>query len=101
MKFIKLAVLLIGVLRADNSVFRTDLSLIRVDARVTKAGALLNGLDASSFRIEDEGMVQPIVQCSLDQQKLDVVLLFDVSSSMGPSIRQVALTADRALKELY
>ena len=38
--------------------------------------------------------------CSQDEAPLDVILLFDISSSMGPSIRKVADSAQLAMSEL-
>ncbi len=90
----------LATLCAQDPVFRTDVSLVRVDAQVTLAGKIVDGLQKDDFLIRDNGKPQPILYCSQDEEPLDLLLLFDTSGSMLPSIRRLAASARTALSEL-
>jgi hypothetical protein len=71
--------------------FRTDVSLVHLDAEVVSAdGRLLTGFTRDDFRILDEGEEQPILYFSAGEEALDLVLLFDTSGSMKPQVQKVA-----------
>jgi hypothetical protein len=53
--------LLLPLLLQDQRVFRSDVSLVRVDAEVRTETGPVDGLNRASFRIRDNGAVQPIV----------------------------------------
>jgi VWFA-related protein len=88
------------LLAAQDLVFRTGVSLVRVDAQVTGSGGGIDGLHKEDFEIHDNGQVQRILYCSQDEQPLDILLLFDNSGSMEPAIRRLAASAHTALSEL-
>jgi VWFA-related protein len=82
-------------------IFRTSVTLVRIDARVTDGwGTTLDGLHKEDFCVRDEGEPQTVLHLSQEESPLDVVLLFDISRSMGPNIRRIAASASTALTEL-
>lgn len=84
----------------QDPVFRTDVSLVKVDAEVAGKNGIVDGLQKQDFVVLDNGQPQALRYCSQEEQRLDVILLFDISSSMGPSIRKVADSARLAMSEL-
>ena len=82
------------------SVFRAGVSLVHVDAEVIAAdGRILTGFSKEDFRVFDQGVPQ-LVHFSVEEQPLDLILLFDISGSMRPVVEQVAGAARRGLREL-
>jgi Mg-chelatase subunit ChlD len=82
------------------SVFRAGVSLVHVDAEVIAAdGRTLKGFSKEDFRVFDQGVPQ-LVHFSMEEQPLDLILLFDISGSMRPVVEQVAGAARRGLREL-
>ena len=82
------------------SVFRAGVSLVHVDAEVIAAdGRILKGFSKEDFRVFDQGVPQ-LVHFSVEEQPLDLILLFDISGSMRPVVEQVAGAARRGLGEL-
>jgi len=77
--------------------FRTDVSLVRVDAEITDGTRTLTGLTQTDFQIFDSGDRQEIIYFSEAEEPLDLILLFDVSSSMNPLLRKIAATARQSL----
>src|SRR5437868_15499018 len=68
-----------GVFAQDTPLFKTDVSLVHVDAEVTGAdGRTLTGFSKKDFRVLDEGEEQPILHFSAGEEALDLILLFDV-----------------------
>ena len=62
----------------DDPVFRSGVSLVRVDAQATDStGAVVEGLTKDDFRVLDEGVPQTLVNFSFAQEPLDLILLFD------------------------
>lgn len=84
---------------ADDSVtFRSDVSLVRVDARVIdRDNRAVAGLRADDFVLRDEGRVQGIRNFSHESMPIDVLLVFDVSASMRPHVERIASAAHQAL----
>jgi len=85
---------------AQDPVFHTAVSLVKVDAEIAGKAGAIDGLHKEDFVILDNGQPQTLRYCSQDEVPLDIVLLFDISSSMGPSIRKVAESARVAMSEL-
>lgn len=82
-------------------VFRTDVSLVRVDATVLDHGSrAVTTLRAEDFLLREEGRPQPIRNFSREEMPVDVLLLLDVSGSMRPHVRRVADGAQSALEVL-
>jgi VWFA-related protein len=72
-------------------VFHTGVSLVHLDVEVTDAGGrIITGLSRADFRVFDEDAEQPVVAVAGEDQPLDVILLFDSSSSMRSVSEKVA-----------
>ncbi len=81
--------------------FRSDVSLGRVDAQVVDAdNRPIRGLRVQDFLLRVDGKPQEIRNFQSEQMPVDVILLLDVSRSMGPHIRRVASSAHEALHAL-
>jgi len=93
---------LVGVAFAqDSPTFRTNLSLVHVDAEVVdRDGRILDGFTKDDFRVLENGKSQPVVQFAGGDEALDLILLFDVSGSMRPKVQQVAAAAREGVQEL-
>lgn len=82
-------------------VFRSDVSLVRVDAQVVdRDNRTVTGLRGEDFILHDEGQQQRIGNFASENMPLDVVLLLDVSASMRPHVERVASAARQALQVL-
>lgn len=92
--------ILAAALAAQDVLFRTGVSLVRVDAQVNGVAGGINGLSKEDFEIRDNGEVQRVLYCSQDEQALDLLLLFDNSGSMLPAMLRLAASAHTALSEL-
>lgn len=92
--------LLLALLFQDQTVFRTDVALVRVDAEVRTGSGPVSDLRRDSFRITDNGLDQAIVYFAHDEQPLDVIVLFDASNSMRRVVARVAEAAHMAIGEL-
>lgn len=80
--------------------FHSDVALVHVDLEVTDGTRVLTGLQKDDFIVRDNGRPQPVAYFSAGEEPLDVILLFDISNSMRPSIAQVAASAHQALADL-
>ena len=83
--------------RAD---FRADVKLVRVDAEVSEDARLIDGLTKEDFRVRDGGKARAIVYLGHAEEALDVILVFDTSSSMLPALERVADVSRAALGQL-
>jgi VWFA-related protein len=93
----------VAALQADDPpyTFRTNVALGRVDAQVVDAQNLpIRGLKAQDFILRVDGKPQEIRNFQSDKVPVDVVLLLDVSRSMGPHIRRVTTASHQALRAL-
>jgi VWFA-related protein len=82
-------------------VFRSDVSLVRVDVRVAGHGnRAVTGLSAQDFVLRDNGKIQPIRNFASEEMPLDVVLLIDVSGSMQSHVERLASASGNALASL-
>ena len=81
--------------------FRSDVSLGRVDAQVVDArNHPIRGLKVQDFILRVDGKPQEIRNFQSEKVPVDVVLLLDVSRSMGPHIWRVATASHQALRAL-
>jgi VWFA-related protein len=86
---------------APEVVFRSDVSLVRVDTQVVdRDNRAIAGLTAADFVLLENGQPQPIRNFARENMPVDVVLLFDVSRSMRPHVEKVAKAAEHAMKVL-
>lgn len=84
----------------EPPVFRSTAALVNVDALVTRKGRPVSGLRAEDFVVLDEGVPRPIEFFSHDAAPLQVLLVLDVSGSMGRMLRAAAETGRKALEQL-
>src|ERR1700730_334063 len=91
-----------GILFPDDEVvFKSDVSLVRVDAQVVdRDNRAITGLRATDFVLREEGKVQPIRNFASEDMPVDVLLLLDVSASMRPHVQRIADAAHEALRVL-
>lgn len=80
--------------------FRSGTALVSVDALVTRNGRPVTGLRADDFVVRDEGVPRPVEAFAHDAAPLQVLLLLDVSGSMGRMLRSAAETGRQALAQL-
>jgi VWFA-related protein len=82
-------------------VFRSDVSLVRVDAQVLdRNNRAITGLHAADFVVREDGQPQPIRNFASEEMPVDVLLLLDVSTSMRPHVQRMADGASDALRVL-
>jgi VWFA-related protein len=85
----------------NNVIFRSDVSLIRVDTRVVDSGNHpITGLLAEDFVLREEGQRQPIRGFGSEDLPVDIVFLLDVSASMRPHVQRIAEASGQALTVL-
>lgn len=86
---------------ADTPVFRSDVSLVRVDVQVLdRYNRAVTGLQARDFVLRDNGQVQAIRQFTAEEAPIDILFLIDVSGSMRPHVESVARAARQAINVL-
>ncbi len=94
----------VGVIHAaddDNVIFRSDVSLVRVDAQVLdRDNRALTGLRMEDFVLREEGRPLPIRNFASENMPVDVLFLLDVSASMRPHVQRIADAAHQALRVL-
>jgi len=66
-----------------------------VDAQVSDGTRTFDGLKKEDFRIFDNGVEQAVTSFSQDQEPLDLILVFDTSSSMKPLSSTLPQPRDR------
>src|SRR6202171_5391678 len=89
------------VAAGEDVVFRSDVSLVRVDAQVLdRDNRTITGLRASDFELRENGQPQQIRNFGTENFPVDVVLLLDVSASMRPHVERIASAAHQALRVL-
>jgi hypothetical protein len=85
----------------DDVVFKSDVSLTRVDAQVLdRDGHAVTGLQVNDFVLRVDGRVMPIRNFASENMPIDIVLLLDVSGSMKPHVQRIASAAHDALNVL-
>ncbi|MGH9674236.1 MAG: VWA domain-containing protein [Bryobacteraceae bacterium] len=84
----------------QTPVFRTGVTLVRIDAEVVDDGRALTDFGRDDFRVFDDGKPQAIVQFAAELTPLDIVLLFDTSASMKPAVERVTDAVRLGLAEL-
>ena len=85
----------------EDVVFRSDVSLVRVDAQVLdRDNRAITGLRAEDFILREEGRPQPIRNFASENMPVDVLLLLDVSASMRPHVERIVSASHEALRVL-
>jgi VWFA-related protein len=88
------------LLAQSDANFKVDLNLIRVEVQVTEKGRPVMGLGREQFVVLDEGVTQPIVALTAEEQPLDLVLLVDLSGSMMRMHDELRANLGLALRQL-
>src|SRR5450631_774274 len=86
-----------ALLAQQPTVFRTDVSLVRIVATVkTLAGQVVGTLEKDEFSVYDNGVKQPVsVFEHQTEQPLSVVLMVDTSGSTSKELKYEADSASR------
>src|SRR5580693_3115571 len=85
----------------DDVTFRSDVSLVRVDAQVVDStNRAITHLHAGDFVLREDGKVVPIKSFASDNMPVDVLFRRDVSASMRPHVQRIADASGQALTEL-
>jgi VWFA-related protein len=95
--------LITGLLAGDDDdlVFRSDVSLVRVDAQVVdSSNRAITHLHAGDFTLREDGKVVPIRNFASENMPVDVLFLLDVSASMRPHVQRIADASGQALTQL-
>jgi VWFA-related protein len=89
------------VLSQEPPAFRTNVSLVHVDAEVVDVTGPLSGFHKEDFEVFEDRQPRAILYFSQDVEPLDLILLFDVSRSMRPNVEKLAAASWKALAELH
>jgi VWFA-related protein len=82
-------------------VFRSDVSLVRVDAQVLdRDNRAITGLRVEDFVLREGGQRREIRNFAREEMPIDVLFLLDVSASMRPHVQRIASAAHQALRVL-
>jgi VWFA-related protein len=85
----------------DPVVFRSDVSLVRVEAQVVdRSNRTITGLGPQDFILRENGAVQQIQSVDSENLPIDLLLLLDVSASMRPHIQRISNAAHDALRQM-
>ena len=80
----------------DLAVFRSDVRLVEVYATVfDHKGKYLDGLDAQSFQLLDEGKPQPIMTFESNQAELSCAVLLDTTGMSVDAVVERVLEVAR------
>lgn len=84
----------------DDNVLRLTTELVLVDTQVTSQanGKTISGLRAADFIVEEEGRRQELSFFAQDKLPLSVVLLFDLTDTVQPVLKELAKGAQVALQ---
>ena len=77
--------------------FRSGTLGVRVDVLVTNGRQLVRGLDARDFELRDNGVVQSVSEVEIEQLPLNLILVFDTSTSVAGERMHFLLQAGNAL----
>jgi VWFA-related protein len=84
----------------QDPVFKSGVSLVRVDAQVTEGKRIIGGLTQADFEIRDNGLPVPIEYFGRESEPLHLLLLLDVSGSMRRLLDEMASASRQALAQL-
>ncbi|MBL8228084.1 MAG: VWA domain-containing protein [Bryobacterales bacterium] len=86
---------------APDVVFRSDVSLVRVDVQVLdRANRAVTGLQHADFLLREQGKEREIRNFLAEEMPVDILLLLDVSGSMRSHVQRIADGASSALQVL-
>ena len=86
----------------DIPVFKTGVTLVKVDVQVTaRDGKTISDLTQQDFTVFDENQPQQVAYFGREAEPLDLLLLLDVSGSMRRSLEDLAAGTRAALAQLH
>ncbi len=87
---------------SDDQVIRVKVDLVQVDVQVLekKTGRPVGSLNREDFQLYEDGVKQQIAELSRDRLPLSVLLLFDLTDSVNPVLKPLAVGALAALQHL-
>jgi VWFA-related protein len=89
------------LIAAQDPTFRSTTALVRIDAEAIDAsGKVVPNLTQSDFRVLDQGAPQTLVNFAFEEDPLDLILLFDVSSGMREKIHSILRATELGYHEL-
>ena len=77
--------------------FRSGTLGVRVDVLVTNGQQLVRGLEAHDFELRDNGVVQSVSEIEIERIPLNLILVFDTSTSVAGERMRFLLQAGEAL----
>lgn len=102
-----LSILSVGLLIAQQAeeppLFKTSVSLVKVDAKVTtRDGRTVNDLSKDDFIVHDEDSACPIVELERESkvEPVNLLLLLDTSGSMSRLLAEMSAKTSEALRPL-
>jgi len=102
MKVALLLLCAVIALAQDGAVFRSGVSLVRVDAEAIDAsGHVVAGLTKDDLRVLDDGIAQPLVSFTFGEEPLDLILLFDTGGSMHGKLLSIVRATELGFNELH
>src|SRR5579863_4739296 len=99
---IVLLTLLAGSLAAQETTFRSGISIVEIDASVFNQAGIVKGLSKDDFIVTDQGRTVSLRYSAQEESSLDLVMLFELSQMMGAKrleLRGAAESAVAALRE--
>lgn len=99
--FALLAVATLGAQDDAPVVFRSDVSLVRVDVQVLdRSNRAVTGLRKEDFILREGGREREIRNFANEEMAVDVLFLVDVSGSMRPHVERLAAASESAMRVL-
>ena len=88
--------------QTPDDVIKINTELVVVDAQVLnkKTGRIIGSLRREDFQLYEDGVKQELTFFSQDKLPLSIVLLFDLTDTVRPVLKPLALGALEALKHL-
>jgi len=77
--------------------FRSGTLGVRVDVLVTNGRQLVRGLESGDFELRDNGVVQSVSEIEIERLPLNLILVFDTSTSVAGPRMHFLLQAGNAL----
>jgi len=96
-----LALLAAVAMADDEVVFRSDVSMMRLDVQaLDRENRAITGLRVEDFVLREQGRVVPIRNFAAENMPLDLLFLIDVSGSMRPHVQRLYNASREALQTL-
>jgi VWFA-related protein len=101
-RFLPIFLFILPAFAADGDpVFRSDVSLVRVDVQVLDGEKrAITGLHREDFVLRESGQVREIRNFASEEMPVDLLFLLDISGSMRPHVERIATASRDALRVL-